>query len=577
LVLVGVIGALLVAPALASAAPTVSAYSWGWNAYGQLGTGSFTSSSVPVPVANGAIPAGVTITQSAMGGYNTVALGSDGNLYTWGYGGVGELGNGATNSSNVPVAVSAGAIPAGTTFKQVAAGAYNDIALTTTGTVYSWGYGPYGGLGNGTTGMALTPVAVTLPAGTTVTQIAAGADENLALTSTGQVLAWGYNGDGELGNGTRTNASVPTPVSAGAMPAGTVITQIASGGYDGMALSQAGAVYTWGYNSNGQLGNGTTVSSLTPVAMSAGAIPAGSTITQIAGGGLHSLVLTSTGNVYTFGSNSNGQLGNGTTTDSSVPVAVSAGAMPAGTTISKIAGGFVHSAALSSTGNVYTWGDNAYGELGNGLSANSSVPVAASLPAGMGGSGLAPGPAAHSATEVTVVSTSTTTTVNGNVPSTLSLSVANVTPILGPFTAGVAATYSTTLAATVTSSASSATLSANDGCTPVAPETTTCYPGYLVNNTASGAPYPLAQPLQVGATSANSDNYTPPAGTSTGLQVLTNAATTPPYSAALLNYADPVSADAVTITFQQMIGAGDPLRTGTYTKTITFTLSTTHP
>jgi hypothetical protein len=96
-------------------------------------------------------------------------------------------------------------------------------------------------------------------------------------------------------------------------------------------------------------------------------------------------------------------------------------------------------------------------------------------------------------------------------------------------------------------------------------------PRLSLNNTAAGAPYPLVQPLQVEATSSNS------AATSTSWQILTNASSTPPYSATLLNYNAPVSLDSVTIGFQQVIGANDPLRTGSYTKTITFTLATTHP
>ncbi len=156
-----------------------------------------------------------------------------------------------------------------------------------------------------------------------------------------------------------------------------------------------------------------------------------------------------------------------------------------------------------------------------------------------------------------------TTTVSGNVPSTLSISVGSTTPNLGAFVAGTAATYTASLAATVTSSAATSTLQAADLCTPTA----TCFPGYLVNTAASGGPYKLAQGLQVDATSANSS--------ATGGGVWMNLATTNP--ATVLSYNNPVANDPVTFGFQQVIGANDPLRTGTYTKTITFTLSTNTP
>ncbi len=154
------------------------------------------------------------------------------------------------------------------------------------------------------------------------------------------------------------------------------------------------------------------------------------------------------------------------------------------------------------------------------------------------------------------------TTVGGNVPSTLGITIPSGTaPSLGTFTPGVAQTYSQTVAATVTSTAQSATLGATDACTPIG----SCAPGHLIN-TSTGGPYALAQGLQVGASDPAG---TPGSGTFTDLS-LTNPAT-------LLSYGGPVSNDPVTITFKQPIGPTDPLRTGAYSKTITFTLSTNSP
>src|SRR5450756_1552591 len=123
----------------------------------------------------------------------------------------------------------------------------------------------------------------------------------------------------------------------------------------GSSVVVSGSAWAWGYNGAGQLGNGTTTDSSTPVAVS---LPSGTTVTAIAGGYYHSLALTSSGQVLAWGDNANGQLGNGTTTTSSTPVAVS---LPSGTTVTAIAGGQFHSLALTSTSQVLAWGANSSG------------------------------------------------------------------------------------------------------------------------------------------------------------------------------------------------------------------------
>jgi len=380
----------------ASASAATNALAWGINASGQLGNGTTTNSSSPVAVSTGSIPAGVSITQTSGGYAHSLARGSDGNVYAWGDNGYGQLGNGTTTSSSAPVAVSAGAIPAGVSITQIAAGGYHSLALGSDGHVYAWGVNASGQLGNGTTINSSAPVAVSagaIPAGVSITQIAAGDYHSLALGSDGHIYAWGANASGQLGNGTTTNSSAPAAVSAGAIPAGVSITQIAAGGGHSLALGSDGHVYAWGYNGDGELGNGTTTSASAPVSVSAGAVPAGVSITQIAGGSNHSLAVGSDGHAYGWGRNGNGELGNGTTTDSSAPVAVSAGAIPAGVSLTQIAAGDHHSLVRGNDGHAYAWGENTFGQLGDGTTTSSSAPVVVSQPAGstIGTVGSGPG------------------------------------------------------------------------------------------------------------------------------------------------------------------------------------------
>ena len=306
-------------------------------------------------------------------GYHTIVTKSDGTTYTWGYNNHGELGNYSTTQSSIPAAVDVSGVLSGKTIKAVAAGGYHSIALASDGTVYTWGYNNYGQLGNNSTTQSTIPVAVYVSgvlSGKTIKAVAAGSYHSIALASDGTVYTWGYNCDNE------TYTTVPIAVDMSGVLSGKTITAIAAGATHSIVLASDGTVYTWGENDYGQLGNMSVELSKVPVAVYASGILSGKTITAVTAGATHSIVLASDGKVYTWGRNNYGQLGINSYDDSHIPVAVYTDGVLSGKTITMTAGGFNHSIALASDGTVYTWGGNDHGELGNNSTAQSAVPVA---------------------------------------------------------------------------------------------------------------------------------------------------------------------------------------------------------
>ena len=338
-------------------------WAFGRNDSGQLGDGTTTNrtSPVQVPGLTGqiAVAAGATFSQ---------ALKSDGTMRAWGNNAHGQLGNGTTTASIVPVSSSTCAsgvfATPGTSplLSRVAASQNHSLAVKSDGTVWAWGENNYGELGDGTTVGRTSPVQA---AGVTgATGVSAGYSHSLAVLSNGTVWSWGFNQDGELGNGT-TNSPKPTPLAISGL---TGITAVAAGQYHSLALKNDGTVWAWGYNSNGQLGDGTTTERLSPVQ-----VISLTGVVAIAAGSSTSMALKNDGTVWTWGNNSYGQLGIGTFTQSTSPVQV------LGLTgVVAIAGGDLHSMALKSDGTVWTWGYDGYGQLGDGATGYQTEIVRAS-------------------------------------------------------------------------------------------------------------------------------------------------------------------------------------------------------
>ena len=373
--------------------PNSVAIAWGSNSYGQLGNGTTTNSSVPVSVNTAGVLAGKTITQVAAGYDSACAVTSEGKVACWGANLSGQLGNGTTTNSSVPVLVNTSGVLAGKTVTEVSVGSSSTsgssatgssaCARTSEGKVVCWGANTHGQLGNGTTTNSSVPVLVNTTgvlAGKSVTEVSVGSSSATgtsacARTSEGKAVCWGANTYGQLGNGTTTNSSVPVSVNTAGVLAGKTITQVSVGAALGCAVTSEGKVTCWGGNISGQLGNGTTTNSSVPVSVNTAGVLAGKTVTQVSAGTSFSCALTSEGKAVCWGYNQTGQLGIGTTTNSSIPVSVSTAGVLAGKTITQVSAGAGLACAVTSEGTANCWGYNYWGQLGNGSTTNSSVPV----------------------------------------------------------------------------------------------------------------------------------------------------------------------------------------------------------
>jgi alpha-tubulin suppressor-like RCC1 family protein len=344
---------------------------WGSDSSGQLGNGTASDTPALSPVL-ASLPPGTRLTAIAVGCDHALAVTSTGTVLAWGSNSAGELGTGAKSPfSATPVTVK---LPAGVTASAVSGGCGYSLAVTTTGQVYAWGDNSLGQLGNGATGAAsATPALAHLPAGTTVRSVAAGRKHALAVTTRGQVLAWGANDVGQLGNG-RTGAPNGTPAAV-PLPAGTQVTTATAGVDDSLVATVTGQVFGWGSEFAGGLGDGRTNGvAASPVRT---LIPAGLRVRSLFAGCSHTLATTATGLVLAWGDSGNGQLGTGSSHQdgSAVPVHVPlAGAAVA------VGGGCVHSTALTRRGQVFSWG--AATLQGNGTSAENDRPEQVSLPGG---------------------------------------------------------------------------------------------------------------------------------------------------------------------------------------------------
>ena len=320
----------------------------GYNVQGELGNGSNINSNLPVPISS------LTNINSISAGYmHSLALKDDSTVWSWGRNNLGQLGTGNNINSNIPLQLSSL-----TGIISISGGEYHSLALKSNGTVYSWGWNANGQLGNGTNVNSNIPVLVDSLTG--VKAISAGGTHSLALKNDGTLWAWGDNSFGAFGNGNGISSNVPIQITSL-----TDIKVIAAGlGYS-LALKNDSTVWTWGVT----LGIGYMAGSATPVPVSSL-----SGITAIAAGAGHVLALKNDSTIWAWGENASGQLGNGTTNNTSVNSSIP-GPVSYLTDVIAIAAGFTHSLVLKNDRTLWGWGDNSAGQLGNGTSNDSDVPI----------------------------------------------------------------------------------------------------------------------------------------------------------------------------------------------------------
>jgi alpha-tubulin suppressor-like RCC1 family protein len=394
-------------PAAASSASAGQLYAFGDNEGGQLGNPTNDTNLNPNPVPALVALTGATgpVVQVAAGEQHTLAVTSTGELFAFGSNEQGQLGIDANVGTSTPNPTPAQVMLTGTggDVVRVAAGEDHSLAVTSSGLLYAFGWNFSGQLGiadnAGTTAPNATPTLVTLPGAVGgVTEVAAGHSHSLAVTSSGQLYAFGANDFGQLGNDKVASTATPAPV--GLPGAVGPVVEVAAGSYHSLAVTASGQLYAFGRNDDGQLGSsanlGNTNPNPTPALVTLPGALGG--VVQAAAGERFSLALTSAGQVYAFGRNDHGQLGTAAGNPNATPTLVS---FPGATgRVVRVAAGWSHGLALTSTGQLFGFGFDLDGEL-TGVADSVPTPTVISIAGGSTVDTMALGPTAFHTLAVT--------------------------------------------------------------------------------------------------------------------------------------------------------------------------------
>ncbi len=321
----------------------------------QLSLSGSASGSAPLP---GYLDSGIDFRSIAGGGYHTCAAAADGSVQCWGYGNLGQIGNGSITTTAAPQPV----VGLGGPVAELVAGSGHNCVRLADGRVQCWGYGLFGQLGNGSNSNATAAQFVTGLAGP-VRQLATAGHFSCALLEDGSVQCWGTNDNGQLGTGANGDANTPQSVAG----LGGPVASLFAGDWHTCAVLEDGSVQCWGRGDWGQLGNGQFVNANTPQNVVGLAGP----VSQLALGALHTCAILTNGGVQCWGADKAGQLGvAGTQPPTSTPQTVTGLAAP----VVQIAARGEHTCALLNDGRVQCWGRNNSGQLGTGDTLQRETP-----------------------------------------------------------------------------------------------------------------------------------------------------------------------------------------------------------
>ena len=342
--------------------PTGTAYCWGSNSDLELGDGTATDQPFPAAVV---MPVGVSFANVAAGWSHSCGLTAAGGVYCWGSNSAGQLGDGTAVDRLTPIPA---IMSASVSLANLSADGSTNCGTTQAGPTYCWGDNARGQLGDGTTVNRQAPTVVT--AGVTFASVQTGSSHTCGLTAIGAAYCWGDNSEGQLGNGSIINSLTPTAV---AMPGGVTFRSLAVSFFHTCGLTATGAAYCWGFNGAGEIGDGTTTDRWTPTLVAGGV-----SFTSLTTGYLHICGLTATGTAYCWGDNRYGEIGDGTTEAGRwTPTAV---ALPDGVSFASLVAGSFHNCGITPAGMTYCWGANIYGQLGDGTVIDRWSPTAMAQP-----------------------------------------------------------------------------------------------------------------------------------------------------------------------------------------------------
>lgn len=359
-------------------------FMWGGNLYGQLGNETNIDSNIPIDITEHFnLNENEIITSVSLGHFHSAALTSDGRMFIWGYGNNGELGNMQTEHSNVPIDITDRFyLQQNETIKEISLGAHHSAMLTSTGRVFTWGVNNSGQLGNNTIRSRNYPLEINnwieLDEGEIVQSIELGYLYSTLITSENRLFTWGENVAGQLGDGTTTSRLTPHDITDNFnLHNQESIKTVSTGFLNTLVLTSENRIFSWGANTHGSVGDGTTTSRSLPVDITDKfTLYNGEFIFSVSSGAEVASCITNKGNLFVWGKNNDSELGDGTKTNRLLPYYNNSSFnLDTEEVITDIFWGFKHSIVITSDDVIYIWGKNTNGQLGTGNLTSQDNPI----------------------------------------------------------------------------------------------------------------------------------------------------------------------------------------------------------